>query len=154
MTPARFVSLALLLAAFAWPGGPAAAQSLQLPVPAMTIYPGDVIEPAFVTSRTFPASMLVRGAAPNLEAVIGKVARRTLLPEQPIPVNALGEPNIIARGASVQVVFREGGLVITAYGSALEPGRVGDVVRVRNIDTGLVIFGVIQSDGTVRVGAG
>ena len=35
----------------------------------------------------------------------------------------------------------------------LQDGSAGDLIRVRNIDSGAVIMGVVQPDGTVRVGA-
>ena len=56
--------------------------------------------------------------------LVGKVARRTLLPGRAIPANAIGEPRLITVGARVRVVYEEGGLNITAYGSALQPGIV------------------------------
>ena len=60
-------------------------------------------------------------------ALVGKTARRTLLPGLPIAANAVGEPKIVTIGAMVRVVFVEGGLTITTYASALQAGVVGDV---------------------------
>jgi flagella basal body P-ring formation protein FlgA len=51
----------------------------------------------------------------------------------------------------VKVVVEDGGLVIIAYGTALQSGGVGALIRVRNVDTGVVVMGVVQADGTVRV---
>ena len=59
----------------------------------------------------------------------------------------------MTRGTSVQVVFQQAGLSITAYASPLQDGSAGDVIRVRNTDSGVIIRGVVQPDGTVRVGA-
>ncbi|MCB1465922.1 MAG: flagella basal body P-ring formation protein FlgA [Rhizobiaceae bacterium] len=35
----------------------------------------------------------------------------------------------------------------------LESGSAGDFVRVRNVDSGKILSGVVANDGTVRVGA-
>ncbi|MGQ7792577.1 flagellar basal body P-ring formation chaperone FlgA [Faunimonas sp. B44] len=151
---AAFLAAMLALGWAAASAAPAAAQSRLLPVPTVTVYPGDVLGPGEVVDRAFRSSASLQSFAADRFEVVGKVARRTLVAGQPIPLGALGEPQLVARGASVQVVFREGGLVITAYGSALEPGRAGDVIRVRNLDSGTIINGIVQPDGSVRVGAG
>ena len=35
----------------------------------------------------------------------------------------------------------------------LQPGAAGDLVKVRNIDSGKILSGTVMADGTVRVGA-
>ncbi len=57
-------------------------------------------------------------------------------------------------GAMVRVVFVEGGLTISTYGSALKAGSVGDVIPVRNNESGLTVSGTVEQDGTVRVSDG
>jgi flagellar basal body P-ring formation protein FlgA len=48
-------------------------------------------------------------------------------------------------------VFEWGGLVITTNALALQNGGLGDVVSLRNIDSGAVIRGTVASDGSVRL---
>ena len=50
------------------------------------------------------------------------------------------------------VVFETGGLTITANAMALQNGGVGDVVTLRNVDSGTTIKGTVAADGTVRLG--
>jgi flagella basal body P-ring formation protein FlgA len=54
----------------------------------------------------------------------------------------------------VRIEFREGGLVITTFGSVLQAGSLGDTISVRVLDGGRTVFGVVQRDGSVRVGEG
>jgi len=131
----------------------AAAQERVLPVPAVTIYPGDTIQDSMLRERSFPSGYRARLAvieAPR--AIVGKVARRTLLPGEPIPVNAVDDPKIVTRGVPTQVIFSEGGLTITTVASPLESGSLGEQIRVRNMDTGRIILGTVQADGKVRIG--
>jgi flagella basal body P-ring formation protein FlgA len=79
------------------------------------------------------------------------MARRTLLPGQPIPVNAVEEPWTVSRGTMVKIIVEDNGLSIVAYGSAMQSGAAGTMIGVRNVDTGVVIRGVVQPDGTVKV---
>jgi flagella basal body P-ring formation protein FlgA len=43
-------------------------------------------------------------------------------------------------------------LTIMTFALALEAGAVGDVIKVRNTDSGLTISGTVQPDGSVSVG--
>lgn len=124
------------------------------PVPAVTIYPGDVIREEQLADQDFPDAVATAAFASNRTMLVGKVARRTLLPGRPIPTNAIGEPRLITVGARVRVVYEEGGLNITAYGSALQPGVAGDFVSVRNVESGVTVSGIVAPDGSVHVGPG
>ena len=54
----------------------------------------------------------------------------------------------------VKVVFKEGGLTISTYASALQAGAVGDIIAVRNTESGLTVSGTIERDGSIRVNNG
>ena len=125
----------------------------QRPVPAVTIYPGDVIHENMLTDGTFPDGAGAASYATNRTMLLGKVARRTLLPGQSIPANAVAEPKLVAIGARVRLVFEEGGLVVSTYASALQAGGAGDFISVRNMESGVVISGTVASDGSVHIGA-
>jgi flagella basal body P-ring formation protein FlgA len=86
--------------------------------------------------------------------LVGKVARRTLLPGRPIPSIAVEEPRAVSTGGQVQLVYQQDGLIIVTTAQALQNGYVGQMVQVRNLDSGLVVSGVIQPDGAVRVSGG
>ena len=137
-------------------GSAFAAESALLPVPSFTIYPGDVIRDAAISNRDFGQNYQPSryGVVTDRTSIIGKLARRTLLPGAPIPLNATMEPKVITAGAKIRIVFEEAGLMISTYASALQPGAVGDVVSVRNIESGLTVSGIVQADGSVRVNGG
>ncbi len=130
----------------------ATAQERQLVVPAVTIRPGEVIKQEMITERAFAANLL--GVAQFIEgrpSLLGRMARRTLLPGQPIPVNAVEDPWAVARGALVKIVVEDNGLSIVTYGSALQSGAAGALIQVRNTDTGVIIRGIVQPDGSIKV---
>lgn len=150
----RLATVAVLLA-LAFPAACGAQAQALLPVPRITIYPGDRITEAMIDER---ADLLAQDGQ-NLyihtrDGLVGKVARRTLLPRQPIPVIAVDNPRVVAMGAQVKVVFAEFGLHIVTYGVAQQAGGVGDIIRVRNQESGLFISGRVQNDGSIRVGEG
>ena len=151
-----FVVGAGLLAAMFASGQLLAADAYMLPVPNITIYPGDTIKDSWLVDRDFSSNTgATHGAViQSRGAPVGKLARRTLLPGVPIPVNGVTEPRAVSNGGKVRVVFSQDGLEITTYATALQNGGVGDVISVRNLDSGLTISGIVQPDGSVRVGGG
>jgi flagella basal body P-ring formation protein FlgA len=133
---------------------PVCAAELELPVPRVTIYPGDVIGDEHLAERAFVAHTVARSTVYEArQAVLGKIARRTLLPGQPIPINGTRDAYVVAQGNMALVVFETVGLTITTNAMALQNGGIGDVVTLRNVDSGTIIKGTVASDGTVRLGS-
>ena len=124
------------------------------PVAAITIYPGDVIREDMLADADFPDAVASSSFATNRSMLVGKVARRTLLPGQAIATNAIGEPRLVRIGAMVRLVYQDDGLTIQTYASALQNGAAGDIVAVRNSESGLTISGIVQADGSIHVGGG
>jgi flagella basal body P-ring formation protein FlgA len=144
----------LLLAALAvLPGAFQAAAGEAVLVPNRVIYPGET-----VAAEALKEVILAEGKVPPANVVIalaaleGKVAKRTLLPGRYVQANALREAYLVEKGVPVEMVFVSGGLSISATAVTLEPGAAGDIVKVRNIDSGKVVSGVVMADGTVRIG--
>lgn len=132
---------------------PADAGQVQLPVPRITIYPGQVIEKAMLVDRAFRTNGGDPVAAiPSDASLVGKVAKQTLLPGKPIYSEQLREPHAVTQGQAALVIFQSGALTITGSAIALQSGATGDVVSVRNADSGRIIKGTVGADGAVHVG--
>lgn len=144
-------TLAAALAVCASVAGTAAAQTQQLPVPKLTIYPGDVIASELLTLKNFSMRADAGPVVQTAEAMIGKVARRTLVAGKPVPLNYVRDRELVQKGKPVRVVFTAGGLTISSVAVPLQAGGVGDVLSLRNTDSGTVIKGVVEADGTIRV---
>lgn len=54
----------------------------------------------------------------------------------------------------MKLIYADGGLLIMTTGAALQDGSIGEVVRVRNTDSGVTVSGAVQPDGSVKVGGG
>jgi flagellar basal body P-ring formation protein FlgA len=125
-----------------------------LPTPTAVIYPGDVIRDDLLVSNPQAAR---DGPGPFIQQrafVVGKVARLTLLPGHAIPFSGVSNRKVIGNGAEVKLIYSEGGLVIMTTGAALQDGSIGDIVRVRNSDSGVTVSGTVQPDGSVEVSGG
>lgn len=146
----RVAAAALIASVFG--GGAIAAEPVRLPVPVTTIYPGDLIKDEMLIDRAFAPNMPgVAAFVGDRLTVVGRTARRTLLPGQLIPNNAVEDLKIVNRGSVVKVVIEDGALSIVTYGSSLQSGAPGAFIQLRNLDTGVTIRGIVQPDGSVRI---
>jgi flagellar basal body P-ring formation protein FlgA len=153
MAGRRLVPLAVAAAAFLAALAPALAQEIAV-VTKRVVYPGETIESEILREVTLKAGRRVPEAmVTSISTIQGKVAKRTLLPGRYIPMASIRDVYLIEQGAPVEVIFKHGALTITAQAVSLEPGSEGDLIKVRNLDSGAVFVGQIMPDGTIKVGA-
>ncbi|MEM5494514.1 flagellar basal body P-ring formation chaperone FlgA [Hoeflea sp. AS16] len=122
-------------------------------VPERTIYPGEELAAELLREVEVTNPNLRGGYAEVTSEVVGKVTTRTLLPGRTIPVAALRDSWAVVRGKPVQLIFSGTGLTITATGTPLQNAAIGDFIRVRNIESGVIISGTVMQNGSVRVAA-
>ena len=125
-----------------------------IPVPRNVIYAGQVISAQLLGDRVVPKKYLARVSVfTNPNDIVGKVARTTLMPNRPIPTNYLMEPNVVEVNRRALMRFRSGSLRITAEVLPLNAARAGEPVRARNMQTGVIVFGIANVDGSITAGA-
>jgi len=137
-------------------GAPIArADERSAPTPKAIIYPGESITDEMLEDKSFPVNE--RTATTQFvsrDGLIGKVARRTLLPGDMIAQTSVDNPRLVKIGANVRIIFVDASMQISATGVAQQAGALGDMIRVRNEDSGLFVTGRVQADGSVQVGDG
>jgi flagellar basal body P-ring formation protein FlgA len=149
---AAWVSILISLVVGGAGGGFAQTSSDLVVVARLTIYPGDLITAEMLDDRRLAVRAgTVLPAFATRQQLVGKLAKRTLLPGQGIAVGAVRDPDAVRSGRSVALVFAAGELVITGRGLALQAGAVGDVISIQNSDSLVVVRGTIQGDGSVRI---
>ena len=120
-------------------------------VPKRIIYPGEEIDASQLEEVEVTNPNIVKGFAETVADVSGMVSKRTLLPGRVILVSALREPFAVSRGTTVQLVFDGGAIVLRAAGTPLQDAAVGELIKVRNKDSGVIVSGTVMADGTVHV---
>ena len=127
------------------------AEAMTAVVPTRIIYPGETIDPSALEEVGVTNPNLAGNYAHHIGEVTGRITDRTLLPGRTIIVDFLRDPYAIKRGASVKIIYSEGGLTISATGTPMEDGGVGQVVKVRNVESGITISGTVMADGSIKV---
>lgn len=92
---------------------------------------------------------VVPDAMSDPQAVAGWTSRRSLRTGQVVPQRALLTPVLVQRGQSVGIEASNGGITVNVPGEALDTGRAGDTVRVRNTGSGKVIRARVIDAGKV-----
>jgi flagellar basal body P-ring formation protein FlgA len=122
-------------------------------VPNRTIYVGEEVTMASMREVVLrPGKVIPGDVAYRPQDFEGKVAKRTLLPSRYVALGSLRDAYLVEQGTPVQVSYEAGSLLITATAICLQSGGAGDMVRVRNPDSGKVFSGVVLANGTIRVG--
>ncbi len=131
-----------------------AAEVTTIPVPRNIIYAGQVIREELLRSRQVPVQYLKRvSVVTNRLEVVGKIARTTLMPNQPISTNYVSEPDVIKINKPAIMEYSTGLLTITAEVMPLNSAKKGEFVRARNIQSGVIVSGTAVSSGFIVTGA-
>lgn len=120
-------------------------------VPTEVIYPGDVINASQLQELQVTNPNLTGDYAKKIKQVAGLVSKRTLLPGRTVSISALREPFAVTRGQNARLIMNMGVMTISAAGTPLEDGAVGDVIRARNLDSGIIVSGTVMQNGTIQV---
>jgi flagella basal body P-ring formation protein FlgA len=89
----------------------------------------------------------------NWKSPYGLTAKRPLTENtilRPSMVESRRSPVVVKRNQSVVIRIEKPGFLITAAGMSLEDGRIGEHVRVRNVDSKRIILTKINEDGSVE----
>lgn len=149
--PKKFLAVFMLVAAHFYVD-PAWSSEERIVIVTGVIYPGQEVSSDMTKEVTLARPLRVRfKVARTASEIIGKVARRTILPRRAIPVAALREAYVVEAGSPVRTVYNNGGLSIVMTGVALTSASAGTAIRVRNPDSGRIVTGTVRADGTVLV---
>lgn len=83
--------------------------------------------------------------------IMGKVTKRTLRPGHVISPNHLQLQKLIRRGDAVTITAINQAIKVSMKGVAIENGRLGDVIRVKNLSSAKVIDAKIVSRQQVEI---
>jgi flagella basal body P-ring formation protein FlgA len=82
----------------------------------------------------------------------GLIARRLIPKDTVLRAGMIGPvepPVLVKRRQTVVIRFEQFGLTVTAVGLAEQEGRLGEMIKVRNVDSKRIIVAEINADGTV-----
>ena len=126
---------------------------LTIPVLSRTIAGGDVVTPDDLDWITIAKDKLPKASLTDPAQMVGAEARRRLAPGRVLTSRDVGPPRLVRRGQPVRVVYADGGLQLTALGTARDDGGFGEPIRVINPESKLQLHGIATGPAEVTVGA-
>lgn len=112
---------------------------------------GTLVRPDDVQARSMPASQVPPGAMDDVEQLVGLRTTRSLAAGSVWRSEFVRAAPRISRGDLVRMRLQHGALSIQTLGKARDEGRIGDRVRVLNLDSRREVVGVVGADGVVHV---
>lgn len=113
-----------------------------------------------LAARTLPAGTVITladlaltdgGEPAGADAILGLQTRRTIYEGRKIAPSQLTAPTLVDRNQSVTIAYESPFLRIETEGRALSAGSFGQVIRVMNNNSRVVVSGRVAADGTILV---
>lgn len=124
-----------------------------LPVAAKPLKRGSVVNAEDVKLVKLNDVASNKDAIENVGDILGHATSRDLGQGEVFRSSGVELPVIVAAGAKVTLVVRQGPLEVTASGIAVQSGAIGQEVKVQNDASKKVVSGKIEGPGVVVVGA-
>jgi flagella basal body P-ring formation protein FlgA len=125
---------------------------VEVPVLSRFIRAGEIITDKDITIIRTKLSSLRGNFVINEKDIIGMQAKKHLSSGALIKNNELINPPVIKTNDPVSIIYSSNNIKLKISGTALNNGAIGDMVKVKNNDTGAVLLGQIINKNTVQVG--
>jgi flagellar basal body P-ring formation protein FlgA len=125
-----------------------------VPVATGRLFPGSVLRAEDVHLARVHVDMLRADVVRRMSDTIGMELKQQIAPGQPIGQGELTRPALVRKGATVLMLLDSPGIALTAQGQALEPGAIGERIRVLNPTSRAVVEAEVIGSGRVRVTPG
>lgn len=87
----------------------------------------------------------------RIEEVIGLRSKKSIASGKTLHAGLLERAKWVKRGNQVEIIANFGGLEVRMKGKAMADGRRGDLIKVKNLDSGRVITGTVAGTGVIHV---
>lgn len=123
-----------------------------MPVASRPLVKGSVITAQDVQLAKLNGTTVGKDSVENLGDIVGRSLTKDIGQGEMFKAAAVVVPPVIAAGSRVTIVYRHNRLEVTASGTALENGGLGQDIKVRNDSSKKVVTGKVLEAGLVMVG--
>jgi flagella basal body P-ring formation protein FlgA len=128
-------------------------ETFETVVPTHEIAQGQVLNASDLAIERRPKAGLSTSTLTTVEQAQGLSARHALRAGQVIHQADVAKPELVGRGETVTIVFQVPGITLTIIGKANDPGALGDVISVLNVQSKHTIQATVIGPGRVSVNA-
>jgi len=127
---------------------------IEVPVATARLLAGTVLGPDDVHLARVRTGLANGAVVHRTEDAVGMQLRHQISAGQPLALADLSRPELVVRGANVQMELDSPGILLIAQGQAMESGAVGEHIRVLNPVSHAVIEAEVVGPDRVRVTPG
>jgi flagella basal body P-ring formation protein FlgA len=113
------------------------------------LLPGDILRTDDLEPQ--PLTAATPDAIPASRQLVGLEVKRRIYMGRPIGARDVGAPLAVKANMPVEVHWQSGSLTLVMQGNAMDPGAIGEQIRVLNPATSRAVRGTIIGDGVVEV---
>jgi len=124
---------------------------VSVPVLHNNLQRGDIIGANDIRLIDVDQKTLQHNVIMDPEDLIGMTPRRIAYGGKFLLAGTLQRPQLVTRGDKVSITFKDGTLVLTAKGKALQSGAKGDTIRVTNINSSRTVDAFVSGENQVIV---
>lgn len=124
---------------------------VQVPVLKNTLRQGDVISAHDINWLDLYSDELQHDILLTESDIIGMTPRRFVEAGKPLRDIQLEQPRVVGRGEMVTLIYKDGPIVLTVKGKALQHGAKGDFIRVVNASSNQTLEGIVSGTREVIV---
>jgi flagella basal body P-ring formation protein FlgA len=129
-------------------------ETIEVVMPTRPLTKGETLASADVTLERRPREGLGQDTLADLQAAIGKVVKRPMMPGQPLRAADVQRNEVVGRGDLVNMTYEAPGILVSMRGRASEAGGIGDVITVQNLQSKRILQATVIAAGRVSVSPG
>lgn len=112
---------------------------VEVPVPVAAIRPGETLAARDVAWVKVRSDWVRANTITDMAELVGLEARRPLRAGAPVRREDMRVPVVVARGATVTMLYRTANMTLSVVGRALTAGGKDEVIQVTNVQTNTVV---------------
>lgn len=111
----------------------------------------ETIDPSAVRLMRRDISALNARPFTSVDEVIGQQTAHPVEANEILTQRNLDRPNLLKRGSPVTLIYETRALRVESPGYSIEGGKAGDVIQVKNANSGKMLRGVVLDERSVRI---
>jgi flagella basal body P-ring formation protein FlgA len=126
-------------------------KTVSIPVATNTVQNGDLIDKNMISWVEIEERQMQSDTITSFNALHNMTPKRVLFSGKPISAGDIMAPRLVERGSEVTMIYKSGGMNLTARGKALQSGSKGEVIRVMNTASARPIEATVTDSRMVTV---
>lgn len=126
-------------------------ESKRVPVASTFIKKGQIIDESLITFKFLPEERILKANLNNINLIVGKSATKNIIKGTQFLTADVENPIVINKGKAVVAIYRAKNMEIKLTAVALADGREGEVIKLKNLESGKEFLALAEKQNTALV---